>query len=161
MKGQLNAFFCPQFGFFLWPSSSSSSSRGRRLCKWGLPFCAGNQWYAPWPWLPMAESLPHGFPRASPNPVAFQWQGGGPNPLEADFIRGVHQSVCRSTAVGASCSANAVNVVVRHSGHIEVDDHFSLRDVDATGTDIGAHQHANVALPKFGHGGQPRVLGLV
>ena len=95
----------------------------------------------------------------------IKWPSSGrktvQNPFEADFIRGVHQGVGRSTAVGASGAANAVNVVVRHSWHIEVDDHFCLRDVDSAGTDIGAHQHPNVALPKFGHGGQPRVLGLV
>ena len=80
---------------------------------------------------------------------------------QGHFVGGVHQGVCHATAVCASCAPDAVDVIVRHAGHVEVDHDFRFGNVDATCTHIRADKHPNVAGTELSHGRQTRVLGFV
>ncbi len=55
-----------------------------------------------------------------------------------------------ATATGTAGTADTVDVILRHLRQLEVDHVGQLIDVQATGGDIGCHQHPHLALAKIG-----------
>ena len=62
---------------------------------------------------------------------------------------------------GAARTADAVNVVLRVHGHVEVDDVVDVGHVDAAGQDVGGHQDAHAAVLEVLEGAGALTLGAV
>ena len=65
------------------------------------------------------------------------------------YIFFVDEGDGHAIAVGTCCTAYAVYIVFGIVRHIEVDNHGNVVDVDATGYDVGSHQHVNLSALKF------------
>ena len=61
--------------------------------------------------------------------------------METVHVGFAHQRNGYSVALGTGGTADAVHIVLGVMGHIIVDDHADIVDIDATGHDIRGHQH--------------------
>ncbi len=69
--------------------------------------------------------------------------------LELTELVLAHQGDGLTAAPGAAGTADAVDVILRHLGQLEVDHVGQLIDVQAPGGDVGGNQHPHLALAKI------------
>ena len=50
-----------------------------------------------------------------------------------------------AVAIGTGCTTDAVNIVLAIAGHIVVDDHTNIVDIDTAGHNIGSYQHIGLS----------------
>ena len=72
-----------------------------------------------------------------------------------------HQRQRHALAAGAAGAANAVHVVFRRVGQLEIHHKRQFFDVQATGGHVGGHQHAHLTILERRQGFQPLALRLV
>ncbi len=69
--------------------------------------------------------------------------------LELTQLVLAHQRDGLAATTGAAGAADAVDVILRHLGQLEVDHVGQLIDVQTSGGDVGRHQHSHLALAKI------------
>ena len=74
---------------------------------------------------------------------------------------GAHQGHRLALVAGAAGPADAVDIVFRHDGQVQVDHQRQVLDVQATGGHVGRDQDVGLAGLEAGEGTQSRGLGLV
>jgi hypothetical protein len=57
--------------------------------------------------------------------------------------------------LGPGGAADAMNVVIRHVGHVETDDVSDVVDVNSARRNVGGHEHLEISSPKSLHGFVP------
>ena len=73
------------------------------------------------------------------------------NLCQGSCVALAHQCDGTTIATGTGCAANAVHIVFGIVGHIIVDDHSDVVNVNASCHDVGGHEHVDVASFEFEH----------